>query len=663
MATPGAAFAPRRALLAGAAAVALGVTAFAAHDAQAAFTLARCQGSPSVRAQGASFQNGAHAYWKQIFESSNGCDGTPAAPEYRSNGSGNGIASMGGGGGSNLLCADAGQCPTTGIAAGVRDPLSSLSATDEPPSPQQISDMNRGTDSASDDGRIHLIPVATGASAFIMHAPEGCTLSTVSNLTNGAAGALADTGDSAANKTQRIRLTNALVEKAFAGATDADTWGEIAPGISGTAQGVSGGDQTNAGVPCADVPVRRIVRQDVSGTTYGWKAFLNLINPTRGWLSPAYAANNRIWPGAGGNAPGTAVVGQGASCPTTGDKLCTAASSGGGNLAGAVAATDGSIGYVDLVTARSRSFDVTPDASRQDYTFWAPLENNPGGVATGYAEPTLDARAHSGSIGAKGSNCQTVPVTGAPTPANSPNGDPTLGDWSSTYAAGGSSYGACVLTYLLAWDDNAAVYGASATEEAKARTVKDYLATIVGPGQGFNNVDYSPLPNSARTPLLQYAQGAVAAIDWNKTSGSSTEREPETRQPETRQPETRQPETRTPPSNAFSIPSGRATASLITYVVQLPGAGTLKVNATAKVGKKTVKVSSLSAKPSKAGRFTLRLKLSAAAKQALKKAKGKKLAVTVKFTYTPTGGTAKSQTKKITVKAAKARAKQKAAKR
>ncbi len=419
---------------------------------------------------------------------------------------------------------------------------------------------------------------------------------------------------------------------------------------------------TNAAVPCANVPVRRIVRPDVSGTTYGWKAFLRLINGSRGWLTTYNTPDNRSWPAAGGSGRATVVVGQGAQC-TGADRVCVSSSTGGSALATAVNATDGSIGYADLVSARSRPFDITPGAT-QDYTFWAPLQNNPGGTATAYVEPTFDATAHSGAIGAKGSNCQAVPIANAPTPANSPGGDPTFGDWSATYAAGGSGYPACVLTYLLAWDDNAAVYGSSQAEQEKARTVKDYLSTIVGPGQAFTNVDYSPLPNSLAAPLLQYAQSAVAAIDWNKSAGGGGEvRPPETRREEPRREEPRVDPPRTAPSNAFSIPSGRATASLITYAVQVPGAGVLKVAATARDGKKTVKVASLTASPKGAGKLTLRLKLSAAAKKALAKAKGKKLSVKVAFTFTPTGGTAKTQTKTITVKAAKPVKRKKPAKR
>jgi hypothetical protein len=642
----------RRALLAGAAAAALSAGAFGAPSAHAAFTLHECEGS-TFKAQGSSFQNALQASMKTIFESSLGCNGTPTGPTYVSNGSGNGNAAMGAGGG-NATIACAPGCTNNPAPAGQRDPTTRMSASDEPPTPTQLAAMNAGTASPSDDGVLHLIPVATGASALIVHAPHGCTLSSVTNLTNGTSGTVGgvDTGDSAGQHTQRIRFTGTLIEKAFAGDSDADTWGEIAPGISGTPD-----DAQETGIAnCTDVPVKRIVRFDNSGTTYGWKAYLALVNSGRNWLT-TYNAPNTVWPAAGGsgNASPTATA---TACPNSEpNHLCSNTSSSGGPLADLVNLTDGSIGYVDLATARSKGFDVTPSAGTQDYTFWSPLQNNPGASSTGYAEPTSTPAAHTTTNTTKGASCANVPVANVPTAASSPNGDPTEGDWSHVYAAGGAAYPACVLTYAEAWDDNAAVYGTGAGEEAAARTVKDYLQKVLVSSVGqaaLFGADYSPLPNSAGTPLLTDAQNAVNAIGWNKAAGSGggggggggtgggggggtggggggT----------------------TPPSNLFSLPSHTTSATLLTYTVQLPGAGTLKVLATAKAGKKTLTVSSLSAHITGGGRVKVKLKLSAAARNALAKAKGRKLKISVKFTFTPTGGTAKTVTKTVTVTAPK----------
>ncbi|HST39549.1 MAG TPA: hypothetical protein VLK58_08570 [Conexibacter sp.] len=657
-------------MLAGVTAAALGIGALGAADAHAAFTLAECQGSGSVRGQGASFQRDLQSKFKQLFEGSDGCDGTPAGPTYAANGSGNGIASVGGGGGNATLLGTAAGLLPTRINPGVRDTLSSFSATDEPLTPEQRASIEGGlTTTDADNGKMHLVPIATGSSAFIMRAPVGCDLSTVTNKTNGADGTYngVSTGDRADNKTQRIRVTSTLLEKAFAGAADADTWGEIAPGISGAP---TSPQYAGAIANCADVPVRRIVRQDVSGTTYGWKAYLNLINPGRNWLTTYVTPDNLSWPAAGGSGSATPArinTGSVEVCPLVGNKLCSGTSSGNGNLVSAINAVDGSIGYSDLATARGANFDITGGAN-QDYTFWSPLQTNPGGDTTGYAEPTEDPIAHAGGTGQKGAACTRVAIQNAPTAANSPNNDPTLGNWSRAFAAGGAGYPACVLTYILAWDDNAPIYGNTPDEEAKARTVKDYL-TLAASNVGqvsLAGIDYSRLPNPQATPLQTWAQNAVATIDWNKTSGGGGTVDPPVVRPPVVVPPIVVPPVVNPPaapSNAFSIPSSKTTSSLITFAVQLPGAGALKAEATTRVGRRTIKVANVSASATGPGRVTLRLKLSAAAKKALARAKGKKLKVAVKFTFTPAGGTANTVTRTVTVKAAARRAARRKAKR
>lgn len=652
MATPVAAGALRRTLLAGAAFAALGTGALATQDAQAAFTLRRCEGAAGVGGRGASFQATLHTRFKTFYERSIGCPGA-TGPVYTSTGSGDGKAALGAGG----RLRDGSE-----PGRGVRLATVSFGAADEAPTPTELATMNAGPTAATgDDGRLRTIPVATGASVFILHAPEGCDLSDVANRTDGATGSIGDTGDRASSFTQRIRLTGERVEAVFGGDADAATWGQIAPGIRGDPTGISGGDQTHAAEGnCANVPVRRIVRSDRSGTTYGWKTYLHTVNNRRGWTS-TWATDNREWPAAGGSGRATILAAAtGAACNNA-DKICSA--EGGSSVANAVAATDGSIGYVDLATAR-RAFSTTvgtSDTSR-DYTFWAPLEVIDGPDRGKYAEPTFHPAAHFNDSVDRGASCDTAAVVDAPT--TGPGGDLTFGDWSKAYAAGGNAYPACVLTYVMAWDDNAAVYGASAAEEGKARTVKDYLELIVSNG-GQNlllGADYSPLPAS----IVTAAQNGVAAIDWNKTSGGGEQRPPVVVPPVVVPPVVVPPTVNPPaaPSNVFSVPSSKTTSSLITFSVQLPGAGALKAEATTRVGRRTIKVATVSASPRGAGRVTLRLTLSSAAKKALARAKGKKLKVAVKFTFTPAGGTASTVTRTVTVKAAARRAaRRKAAKR
>jgi hypothetical protein len=642
----------RRALLAGAVAVAaaLGAGAMSAPSAHAAFTLNACEGTTFV-AQGSSFQRSMQASMKTLFESSFGCNGAIAGPTYNPNGSGNGNAAMGAGvGNATLNCAPG--CPNNPAPVGQRDPTTRLSGTDEPPNPTQQARINdAATPSTADDGKIHVIPVAAGASVLIVHAPQGCDLSTVTNLTNGANGTVngVDTGDRASDHTQRIRFTSEMVEKIFAADSDADTWGEIAPGISGT--GSDPAEPLVNNVACGSIPVRRIVRFDNSGTTYSWKAYLELIDPGRGRLTTYNPNPNTVWPKAGGTDSTTPQAAVGPACNNA-DHLCSATTNGAGPLTTAVSQTDGSIGYSDLATARTGNFTIVSGGT-QDYTFWSPLQNNPGGAATGYAEPTFTPTSHTDRVVTPGANCQNVSVQNVPSAGSSPGGDPTQGDWSRAFAAGGASYPACVLTYLLAWDDNAPVYGNTAAEQGAARSVKDYLEKIIvsGVGQGaLFGADYSALPPG----LLAISQNAVNAIGWNKAAGSGGGGGGGGGGGTTTPPRggTGGGGTATPPSNQFSLPSASTSARGLLYTVQLPGAGVLSVVATARAGRRTIRVGSLSVRASASGRVRVKLSLSAAARRALARARGHKLKITVKFTFTPNGGSARTVTKTVTVRAA-----------
>ncbi|MDO8212961.1 substrate-binding domain-containing protein [Conexibacter sp. CPCC 206217] len=672
MASPAAALWPRRVLTAGIAAAALGLGALGATDAHAAFTLNECAGASGVVGQGASFQADLHRNFAAVFNGSLiGCGGNPSAPTFSARGSGVGLGSAGAGTrDANTLCIVNRTCGSE-LLPGQRDLSVSFQATDDPPTFAQYTQMQNGLDTTTaDDALLHVVPVATGAAVLIMRLPQGCSIKSdgAATLTG------ASVGDSFAAGTQRPLIPGRTVEGAFAGTVR--TWGDLVPTIRGTPTSGQYADLTPALTDCGDVPIRRIVRTDNSGTTFSWKAYLGLNSPSRGWTTTYAATPNINWPvdGTGSATPTRIDTASTAVCPIGGTNLCSNTATGGGALADAVNLVDGSIGYVDLAAARNKNFWNSSTASTQDQTIWTPLEVNPEAnpATRTWAEPSVDPTAHNSANVTKGASCGLVDIKNVPTPANSPKNDPTLGDWSRTFAAGGvTGYPACVLTYGLLWDDNAVVYGATASEEAKARTVKDYFTMLVSDA-GQNAIagyDYSEVPNTAAQPLRTYAQNGVAAIDWNKSASVAPPAPaPPTPTPPT-PPAPAPPVTPAPPSNSFSVPSSKTTASLLTFVAQLPGAGSLRVAATTRVGRRTIRVASVSASPKGAGRVTLRLKLSAAAKSALARAKSKKLSVKVAFTFTPTGGTANTVTKTVTVRAARkparrvSRKKKKAAKR
>src|SRR5262249_14491205 len=148
---------------------------------------------------------------------------------------------------------------------------------------------------------------------------------------------------------QRIKLTASQVEKAFAGDSSVDTWGELVPGIAGTPTNAA---LSGAGITtCAAVPIRRIVRRDDSGTTFVVKDWFQKVNPA---LLPAEwvtftTAPNTSWPNPVG-------VGADGTCAVTAN-LCKSSSDGGGALADLLNTVDGGIGYADLATSRSKGFE------------------------------------------------------------------------------------------------------------------------------------------------------------------------------------------------------------------------------------------------------------------------------------------------------------------
>jgi ABC-type phosphate transport system substrate-binding protein len=462
---------------------------------------------------------------------------------------------------------------------------------------------------AADDGKLHVIPIAMGAISIMVHLPSGCT----------------DYG-SATLYHERPEIPATTLEKVFAGDSSADTWGEVIPGL-------------DAGADCAGRTIKRVVRKDESGTSFALKQWLNHVNPARGWSVLA----NTAWPNDTGS---TAVL--------------RPAENGGGNLRTLLASedADGGIGYADLSTSRGASgvFLYNQGAAYDDHIY-LPLEiqkntgvyRDPQASATGY---TVNGTAAAASGGA---NCFHAVVNNQPAS--------TLGDWSatdSTYSAaqtGEGDYGACTLTYDMAFEDDSTVYCNSAAEERKARTVKDFLEKGVVSDSGQASLiaqDYAVLPDD----VLPKSRAGVAAIDWKKgTSGRPCTTPPPSGGGGGGGGGTTTvfvPVNTGPPpasiSNAFTLSSVRFSKNRVRVTVQLPGAGTLTVSPTAKGKKgKSIRLSRSVTTISAAGTQRVSFSLNAKAKKALKRFK--KIKVRVAVAFTPNGGSAARKVKTITVKA------------
>ena len=696
-------------------------------SAQAAFDLTPCHGQATA-GRGATFPASLHnsGFWGAGFDSnaSGACGGSPPHPTYNSAtldsvGTGAGASATGSGGGVGACGGGAAKWPV-----GYRDTTVRFCATDDPVTPTQLSNIDAGAYSGYAQpvpGKIHQLPWASGAVTVVVHLPEGCSLPAPSGSApsdgNGGGSPVTGwsgdpSGDTAGSNTTRPYISDLNIQKALAGDPSFQTWGQLIPGITGTAATAAAGDAQDNGTACASVPVIRIVRQDNSGTTFNFKSFLSLItggigaDPTTGWTGSVSQTSgtggaNTVWPvngtfsgspfdaGAAGHQTDTNNVCEwntttfpSANATVAADHICGGHSSGAGNVAKGVLATSGSIGYADIATVRTTNQAGVPQQQQnfgdyqttsgtRDDTFWLPIQGNPdqANPNTDWVEPTKDRTNHlynsSGTmIGTQGANCANLPnLRNVPAAAGSPSGDATFGDFSKTIATGGAGYPACVLTYGLVWDDNSAVYGNTATEEAYARTVLDYTKWIAsGFGQSFVGTDYSTTPSSIQNIMNTgtadgTGHGGIAAIDWNKTActtNCTTSTTPTTTTTTT----TSTTPTPTIASNQFTIQGARVNGRKIILSLKLPGAGRLVIKATSRVkvkkGKKpkfkTITYSSLSSSVA-GGPGQATLSPSGAAVAILNS--GKNLTVKINITYTPTGGTPNSKTVTKTVKGKK----------
>ncbi len=636
-------------------------------SAHASFTIEPCHGS-AIQGEGSSFQKVAQQqFWTTtIFDSSFGCGSGAASSTpvtYVPDGSGCGIASIGGGG-STGKCSD---FESENANAGYRDPNTRFAGSDAPLTPTQ----QAAADAAGGEhpGVIHTLPVANGAVTVIVHFPEGCSLEDPTagggngNTSTGGPndpGGKDGTGDTYANQDLRVHIPAATLEQIWDGTPT--TWGEIV-GTHVTGKPTS---TLNSGfTKCEEVPVRRIVRRDGSGTTYNFKAYLSLLPgaPTGLWTSAPVVGDNTTWPITTSSNTTSVEVNKTNNVCEDASHICHGTENGGGSLAAAVTATDGSIGYLDLATARQKGFTVIAAKSpaTPDHTYWIPVQtidpSNNNHVGTNYVEPTASPLSNIESSGSpNGSNCTNADYRGIPT---TPASDPTLGDWSQAIATGStdtSTYPVCALTYVFAFDDDAPVYGNTQAEQEKARTVKDYLTAIESPaGQfGLASADYGTLPAN----VVQIAQNGVNAIDWNKAAGSGGSKE-EVKKVETKTEEKVTGTTVvTPPSNAFSIAGAKVKGKAIVLSLVLPGAGKVQIKATGG----GVTVSNVSANVS-GGKGTVTLPISKAALSRLAKIKGHKFSVKITITFTPTGGSAASKSKTLTLTRAAVTPKKKASKK
>ncbi len=347
-----------------------------------------------------------------------------------------------------------------GAANGVRNPSYRLLDVEEPPTLSQWSNIDLGDKPDEDSGLVRQIPVTSTAIVPLVNFPTGCSIPTKEATPDG-----------------RFTVSNAALEQAYAGKIA--TWGALLPNISSS---------------CASLPIERVVPEGSEGSTFAFKQWLAKVDPALGWEESA-SLPNEAWPN------------------DTGATATVRSKRGEGGEANAIIATSGSIGFASLPVAREYEFGnfspSNPQHSSGNSTFWLSVVNGSGART----EPTRDP--HSGTDNVLGANCDN------PTYNYTPAGyDTTVTPiWRYVSAAGSKTgWPICTLSYDLAWDDAATVYGKSEENEAQQRTVKDYLAYVLGPeGQLEAKVsDYSPLSAA----ILADAKDGQSRVGWNKTAGS-----------------------------------------------------------------------------------------------------------------------------------------------
>jgi ABC-type phosphate transport system substrate-binding protein len=376
-----------------------------------------------------------------------------------------------------------------------------FAAADDPPTATQINNANNCTAAVSPPLELHTIPVAQAAIAMIVHLPTGCTIASADNGPTG----------------NRFGMLNANLEGAFFNGSGAPTWSTLLPHS-----------------PSCSGAITRAVRYDKSGTTFQTENYLAQLNPTdqSAWQTAFSSgdtqdhwpnnASNILYGGTTSGNPNHAICTAGLSGspavpPTSAAETASENSdcNGAGMVGQAVLDTPGSIGYVDMATAISKGFAYPSKGTSS--TFWVPVQNNGlGTTGATFRDPNVNANGYISGNPTGGANCASssyTPPSGA---------DPTLSAWDTVIGSNPNQadYPACTLTYELLFNDNSKAFGDNAGNDARSRSVKDYIEyilsnTVANDGQNIlRSLNYDALPAN----VLSAARTGANAITWSGTT-------------------------------------------------------------------------------------------------------------------------------------------------
>jgi ABC-type phosphate transport system substrate-binding protein len=345
-------------------------------------------------------------------------------------------------------------------------PTNAFVGTDEPPNKGQQEEILK-QESTATEGTLLTIPVAQESVAIIVDLPEGCTATSTA-----APG--------------RLVLSDKALQGIYAGTTT--KWGELTEGGDALTPSTCGTD--------AIIPVARF---DQSGTTHIFKRFLNLINTaglttasgTETWGELSEGKFNTVWP--------------------TAANVEKPAAKGGEELIKKVAATAGSVGYVNIAEARvgdSGAF-VPPTGGPGTRTFWAELENGAKGSGKkekiSYSDPAIN-----GDVATLASaNCAKTAYSNGANPFPPPS---LTGLWNEVTTSVPTApsplkekdYALCGLTYDLAFTEYHLLEGKGATLE-EATAVNNFLSFVADKSGGqalAHGDDYEALPKAVASKVV-----------------------------------------------------------------------------------------------------------------------------------------------------------------
>ncbi len=420
----------------------------------------QCSGA-DIGAQGSSLQKVAQeTLWDPGFNTSSdkfacdGSQGTKLKPtvKYNPSGSGAGLRSWG---------------AETKVETEINfTPTNAFVGTDEPPNKAQQEEILK-QESTATENTLLTIPVAQESVAAIVNLPEGCTATSTA-----APG--------------RLVLSDKVLQGVFAGTTT--KWSEIS----------EGGDALTPS-SCGSASIIPVVRFDQSGTTHIFKRFLGLINEggltttsgTETWDDLSEGSLNVVWP--------------------TAANVVKPAAKGGEELIKKVAATAGSIGYVNIAEARvgDSGVFVPPTGGPGTRTFWAELENSAKGSGA-KEKVTYTDPATNGDVAALASaNCAKTAYTNGPNPFPPPS---LTGVWNEVTTSVPTSksplkekdYALCGLTYDLAFTQYHLLEAKGATLE-EATAVNNFLGFVEDKKGGeaeLKGNDYEALPKAVASKVV-----------------------------------------------------------------------------------------------------------------------------------------------------------------